>query len=161
MSPCVLVPYDGRLESQRVLDAACDVAAASGAGVEAFNAKRIPQSLPLRSLPQWLTDEAEAALDLAREIGSSKGVPIDTQVCFTYDVGAAVVREANRIQPLAIFLPLNWPHQNWFPRLPPAALRDIMRNAPCPVYMGYFPRGLIVSAEGAVAEAERVLHQAR
>jgi nucleotide-binding universal stress UspA family protein len=161
MTSPILVPYDGRLESQRVLDAACGVASAGGAVVEALNVKRIPQSLPLRKLPQWLTDEAEAALDTAREIGSSKGVPMETHVCFTYDVGAAVVREANRLRPQAIFLPLNWPHANWFPRLLPAALRDIMRNAPCPVYMGYFPNSLSVSPQAAVAEAERVLHNTR
>src|SRR5436305_1529333 len=133
MASPILVPYDGRLESQRVLEAACDVAWAGGTCVETLNARRIPQSLPLRKLPQCLTDEAEAALESAREIAASKCVPIETHVCFTYDIGAAVVREARRILPQAIFLPLNWPHANRFPCLLPAPLRDIMRNSPCPV----------------------------
>ncbi len=161
MTSIILVPYDGRVESQRVLSAACDLASTSGFGVEVLNARRIPQSLPLTKLPKWLTEEAEAALEGAREIGASKGVAMETHLYFTYDEAAAVVTEANRTLPQAIFLPLNWPHANWFPRLLPAPLRYIMRNAPCPVYMGYFPTTMTVSPKEAVAEAERVLDQSR
>jgi nucleotide-binding universal stress UspA family protein len=159
MSSIILVPYDGSIESQRVLNAACDLAAASHFVVEALKVRRIPQSLPLTKLPKWLTEEAEASLESAREIGAAKGVAVETHLYFTYNEAAAVVSEAKRTLPQAIFVPVNWPQANWFPRLLPAALRDIMRNAQCPVYMGYFPTVMSVSPKEAVAEAERVLDQ--
>jgi nucleotide-binding universal stress UspA family protein len=161
MASVILVLYDGRPEAQQVLESACDVAAASDCDVEVLHFKRVPLSLPLTNLPQWLTDEAEAVLDQAREIGASKGVALETHRRFTYDVGAAVVSEANRVQPQAIYLSVDWPHSNWFPRFLPRTVRDVMRNAHCPVYLGYFPNHFGVSPKEIVEEAERVLHQSR
>ena len=161
MASVILVLYDGQPAAQQVLESACDTAAASDYVVEVLHLRRVPLSLPLTNLPQWLTDEAEAVLDGAREIGAFKGVSLETHSRFTYDVGAAAVREANRVHPQAIYLPVNWPHSNWFPRILPGTVRDVMRNAHCPVYLGYFPSHFGVSPKAVLAEAERVLQQSR
>jgi nucleotide-binding universal stress UspA family protein len=97
------------------------------------------------------------ALRRARDIAWRYGHEIETQLRRGRDAARPIVLEARCIDADAIFLPLGLPRFSWLPPRLSRTVRDVLRQAPCPVFFGYFPSAGALEASRAVAEAERLL----
>jgi len=86
------------------------------------------------------------------------GIEIDTRLRRTHDAGASIVSEAQRIHADTIFLAIR---RNRFGRIPllfSGTIRAVMRDAPCPVLVGYFPPATTPDNADVIAEVQRLLH---
>lgn len=156
----VLVYHDGSSSADGVVRSACNLVE-SGGRVSVLAVTCVPRSLPLQNLPAQVDDKAQKALRQARDAARGvSGRDIETQIRRGREAARLIVMEARRIDADAIFLTLDRPRFSWAtPRLTRTAC-DVLRHAPCPVFLGYFPQGELLDASHALAEAEDVLRHA-
>ena len=156
----ILVPYDGRPRADDMLRLACDVVPTVGGRVVAFAVTHVVRSLPLAGLPASIDRAGRDALTRARDLARHHGREIETHLMRSYDIAPAIIWEARDIQADAIFLAVERPRLSWLPLLLPGTARTVIRRAPCPVILGYFPAARAPKASEVLAEAERLLSQA-
>jgi hypothetical protein len=116
---------------------------------------RIPPSLPLDPLPDWIDGEGNAALDHAEAVAASLGVTIETWLTRVRHTVDAIVGEA-RIQEVdAVFLPLwSWRHP-WRRFRAIRAARAVVRQVSCAVLLGAYLQGAGQMALGTAAEPQQ------
>jgi nucleotide-binding universal stress UspA family protein len=144
----ILVPYDGSEPADAMLRLACR-AIGKGGQVIVVYMTRIPPSLPLDPLPDWIDAEGNAALDHAEAVAASLGVTIETWLTRVRHTVDAIVGEA-RIQEVdAVFLPLwSWRHP-WRRLRAIRAARAVVRQVSCAVLLGAYVQGAGQAARAA------------
>jgi nucleotide-binding universal stress UspA family protein len=152
-----------RLACQAVSEADSRSRDTIGGRVVAVAVTLVPPSLPLADLPPTFDQTGNHALARAKEISSRELLrdgEIETRLTRAYDTARAIVSEAAYIGADAIFLALDRPRFSWLPLRLSSTARRVMKQAPCPVFLGYFPHQGALEASTASAEAERLLRHA-
>lgn len=153
----LLVMYDGSPSGDESIRLACAFAKSEGRRVEVMAVAIVPPALPLVGLPVSFAERKRLQLAYACELVQLWGVTIDTRVVHAYETLQGVLNECDRIRPVALFLGTDSSPGRWFPRRLPTFVRQVMRHAPCPVYIAHAPHSRVPSATHVLAEAERVL----
>jgi len=145
----ILVPYDGSEAADDTLRFAGDVVGRGGR-VIALYVTRVPPTLPLDPLPPSFDQQGNEALDHAEDIAGRSGMVIDAWLTHARHRAHAVVDVARDEAVDAIFLPVAVRQRRWPLLLMPRALRTIIRQAPCPVYLGCRPAPIHPPVRGMI-----------
>jgi len=141
--PVFLVAYGAGPMSDAQLHLACRSANDVGGIVRALHVVVRTRHLPLDTplLPHE-RPQAEALLDRAERIARRYNVPCYLEVVQARSVGNAIVSEAREHQARAIFIGLRDQDRAAGRILLSATVRQVLKNAPCPVQIGYLPAAL-------------------
>jgi nucleotide-binding universal stress UspA family protein len=141
--PAFLVAYGTGPMSDAQLHMACRAANDVGAMVRVLHVVVRTRHLPL-SVPLSAGDlaAAEALLDRAEQIAQTYGVTCEMEIVQAPEVGDAIVSDACEHQVRAIFIGLRDRDRPGVRLFLSATVRRVLRNAPCPVYIGYLPANL-------------------
>ena len=152
-APVLLVAYGTGPMSDAQLHLACRSANDIGGVVRVLHVVLRTRHVPLDApLTPHERARAEAVLDRAERIVGRYGVPCHLDVVQARSVGDAIVDEAREHGARAIFIGLrdrDRPHGRF---LLSGTVRRVLRNAPCPVQIGYLPTTLPDAAGREVAE---------
>jgi nucleotide-binding universal stress UspA family protein len=136
----ILVPYDGSEPADAMLRLACRTIRQGGRVIVLYMT-RIPPSLPLDPLPDWIDADGNAALDHAEVVAASLGVTIETWLRRVRQPVDAIAGQAHIQEVDAVFLPLwSWRHPLRRLRAIRAA-RAVMRELSCAVLLGAYLQG--------------------
>ena len=147
-APVLLVAYGSGPMSDAQLHLACQMANDLGGIVRVLHVLVRPRHLPLDA--PLLTDEqaqAETLLDRAAQIIQHYGVQAHVEAVLARSVADAIVDDARAHRAHTIFIGLRDRHRPHGRLLWSATVRQVLRNAPCPVQIGYLPAN--VSADVA------------
>ncbi len=142
-APVFLVAYGAGPMSDAQLHLACRSANDVGGIVRvlhvAVRTRHVPLAAPLLPHEQ---PQVEALLDRAERIAQRYGVPCYLEVVQARSVGDAVVSDARQHKARAIFIGLRDQDRPAARILLSATVRQVLKNAPCPVHIGYLPAAL-------------------
>jgi len=142
-APVLLVAYGAGPMSDAQLHLACRSAADIGGGVRVLHVVVRTRHMPLDA-PLTLDERAraEAVLDRAERIVGRYGMPCHLDVVQARSVGEAIVCEARDHGAHTIFIGLRDRDRPHARILLSGTVRQVLRNAPCPVQIGYLPAAL-------------------
>lgn len=142
-APVLLVAYGTGPMSDAQLHLACRSANDVGGIVRVLHVvvrtRHVPLDAPLTADERT---QAEAVLDQAERIVARYGVPCHLDVVHGRSVADAIVSEAEEHGAYAIFIGLRDRHRARARFLLSGTVRQVLRNAPCPVQIGYLPAAL-------------------
>jgi nucleotide-binding universal stress UspA family protein len=156
----LLVHHDGSSDADDLIRLAFS-AVAPGGRIVALAVTRVPPSLPLQGLPPEMDEPGRAALRRAWDVAWRSGREIELLLRRGRDLARVIVLEACRMDADAIVLALEPPRFPWLPLGLSRTARQVLRQAPCPVFLGYFPASGPLDSSRAIAEAERLLTRVR
>jgi len=152
----LLVYCESSRQASELIGAAFDFAG-GGSRVVALAVTFVPPSLPLHGLPSHMDDRSQAILLRAGDIARRRGSGIETRLQRGRDAASVIVREARRLEASAIFLALEEPRFGWLRPMLPRPARQVIRLAPCPVFLVHFPFGSGRETSGVMTEVERLV----
>jgi len=155
MPRTVLVPYNGS-SADDMLQIACQVVGRDGR-VVALATTQVHRALPLADLPAFFDEPGWNALLHAREVAEECGLQIEPRLSRTYDTAGTIVHEARSLRADIIFLAVKRPCFFWLPLRLGRTARAVVREAPCPVVLGYFLPRRELDQYDVVEEAQRLL----
>jgi hypothetical protein len=152
----MLVYHDGSWRGDSLIRLACELMGPHSR-IVALAVTLVPLTLPLDGLPTEVDQQARSALWRARDIARHGDRSIEICLRRDRDLASAIVLEAQRAKADVILLAMDRPRFPWLlPRLP-RMVRDVLRRAPCPTLIGYFPPTSPPEASRVVAEVEQFL----
>ncbi|MDQ2744852.1 MAG: universal stress protein [Chloroflexota bacterium] len=154
----MLLVHDDSVASDQALLLACTIAGLRHCRLVVLAITEVHPAIPLVNLPAFFDEHSWNALVQAEEVAREFDIEIDTRLRRTHDAGKSILGEAQRIHADTIFLAIR---QNRFGRLPllfGRTIRAVMRDAPCPVLVGYFPPATTPDSSDVIADVQRLLH---
>jgi nucleotide-binding universal stress UspA family protein len=134
---------------------ACRLADERGSTLTAIAAVEVPLETPLDTVDATVEEAARGAVDDARSIAESYGVPLQGVVLYAREAGAAIVAElASRHTEICV-LGAEWPHATGSRRLPPTT-DYVLKHARCRVMLIGGPTG-----RNGLTQRDPVFHAGR
>ena len=90
----IVVPVHEGIESQRAVRVACGLAAEHGATIVALAVVEIPPALPLDAHMREEEEDARTALEVARGIADSYGVPLTGRIVRAREAADTIIGQA-------------------------------------------------------------------
>ncbi len=131
----ILVPFEGGPLSEDALELACDLAG-DGGSVMAVYVARTPPHLPIGAEDAAVALGSEV-LRHAAEIGSSRGVKMETRVVKATDVAEGIVATAREANAGAIVMSHRHKHALGETMVLSHTASRVLRGAPCRVLITY------------------------
>ena len=149
--PRMLVPFDGSVDAERTLCAACVASRADNAPLVVLCVVPIPAGRSADELPINAAEQVLLALVRAQDICRLEGVSATFEQTYARDLASEIIRAADQMNASVIVLPLDY-HGAGGTELMSPTVQDVLARAHCTVMLN--PAGEALPAGASRDELE-------